>query len=192
METVWEQAVEILNQGGIIIFPTDTAYGIGCRIDMARSVDRLFKIRKRPHDQAMPILVSSAVMAKEYYSGITPKMNQLINSYWPGALTIVAKCRKDKIYAPIRGGGNTVGLRMPNSKDLLLLISAVGVPILGPSANFHGSPTPFSKKQLDPELLKLVDWIIPGICILRQVSTVVDCSGNKIRIIRQGAVKISI
>src|SRR4030042_6009385 len=112
MKEVLKRAVEILNAGGVIIFPTDTAYGIGCRIDLPGSVDRLFKIRKRPENQAMPVLVASPDMAKEYYSVNSPRMNQLIGSYWPGALTIVAQCRKDKIYAPIRGGGNTVGMRM--------------------------------------------------------------------------------
>jgi L-threonylcarbamoyladenylate synthase len=140
----------------------------------------------------MPVLVSGKAMAEKYYSRITPEMNRLIRSYWPGSLTIIADFRRDRIYAPIRGGGSTVGLRMPDNAELLNMILHTRVPVLGPSANFHGLPTPFSEKDLDPQLVKLADWVIPGICRLRQVSTVVRISGGKTSLIRDGAVKISI
>lgn len=185
-----QKAVEILNSGGIIIFPTDTAFGIGCRIDNRDAVDRLFKIRRRPTTQPMPILVSSIEMALTYLDSPSHIVRRLMKDYWPGALTIVAPCKKNMIYSPIRGGGESVGLRMPNHPVILKIIEEAGVPVLGPSANFHGDPTPYSLSDLNPELVKLVDYVVPGECIVRQASTVVDCSVAPYKILRQGAVKI--
>lgn len=178
----------LLNSGGIIIFPTDTAFGIGCRMDNREAVNRLFRIRKRPRIQATPLLVSSEKMALAYLDVPSDIVRRLMKKHWPGALTIVARCRKNLIYSPIRGGGNTVGLRMPNHETVLEIIRRVGVPMLGPSANFHGDPTPYSTSDLNPELVKLVDYVFPGECTIKEASTVVDCSVTPYKIIRHGAV----
>lgn len=185
-----QKAIEILNKNGIVIFPTDTAFGIGCRIDNHAAVDRLFTIRRRAATQAMPVLVSSVQMALAYYFDASDVVRHLMKEYWPGALTIVAPCKINAIYSPIRGGGKNIGLRMPNHPTILEIIKRVGVPILGPSANFHGDPTPYSTRDLNPELVKLVDYVVPGECSVRQASTVVDCSVTPYKIIRQGAVNI--
>lgn len=180
----------VLHNDGIIIFPTDTAFGIGCRIDRVRAVDRLFKLRKRPLTQATPVLVSSEEMALSYFDNPSDIVRRLMKNYWPGALTIVAKCKKELIYSPIRGGTGTVGLRMPNHEVLLSIIKEAGVPILGPSANFHGEPTPYRFEDLDIEFTKLVDFVVPGECSVKEASTVVDCSVDPYKIIRLGAVKL--
>lgn len=185
------QAISVIREGGIVIYPTDTAFGIGCRIDDHKAVDRLFAIRKRPLTQATPVLVSSLAMALAYLNQPPEIVRRLTGGYWPGALTIVAPCKKDLIYSPIRGGGENVGLRMPDHEVVLALVEGVGVPILGPSANFHSAPTPYRFEDLDPALMKLVDLIVPGTCPVGKVSTVVDCSVSPYRIVRQGAVKLS-
>jgi L-threonylcarbamoyladenylate synthase len=185
-----KNAINVLNKGGIVIFPTDTAFGIGCRIDIHAAVDRLFEIRRRPAGQAMPVLVGNIEMAFAYYLDPSDVVRRLMKNYWPGALTIVAPSKTHMIYSPIRGGGKTVGLRMPNHPAILKIIEEVGVPILGPSANFHGDPTPYSSVDLNPELVKLVDYVVPGECSIRQASTVVDCTVNPYKIIRQGAVRL--
>ncbi len=129
-------------------------------------------------------------MALAYFDSPSDIVRRLMTEHWPGALTIVANCKKDLIYSPIRGGGDTVGLRLPNHTVPLAIIEAVGVPILGPSANFHGEPTPYTEQDLDPELVKLVDLVVQGECALKQASTVVDCSVEPYKILRQGAVKL--
>lgn len=184
-------AVEILARGGIIIFPTDTAFGIGCRIDNPGAVDRLFTIRRRPITQATPVLVDSPRMSLTYLQDPPDIVRHFMKQYWPGALTIVSKCKKELIHSPIRGGSDTVGLRMPNHETVLSIIGEAGVPILGPSANFHGKETPYRMEDLDPELVNLVDFVVPGACFLKQASTVVDCSVSPYKIIRQGAVHIT-
>lgn len=186
------QTVNILYSGGIVIFPTDTAFGIGCRMDNQLAVDRLFQIRRRPTTQAVPLLVASKVMALAYYFSPSDVVRHLIDKYWPGALTIVAPGKKNLIYSLIRGDGENVGLRMPDYPLLLQIIEKIGVPILGPSANIHGHPTPYTHKDLDQELVKQVDYVLPGECNIKQVSTVIDCSIHPPKILRQGAVKILI
>lgn len=184
------KAIKILKGGGIVLFPTDTAFGIGCRMDDKKAVDRLFAIRIRPLSQATPVLVASETMGLSYYLNPSEIVRHLMKKYWPGALTIIAKCKKNLLYSPIRGGGETIGLRMPNHETALALIRGVGVPILGPSANFHSHPTPYRFGDLDPELVKLVDFVVFGECEVRNVSTVVDCSVDPYRIVRQGAVQL--
>jgi L-threonylcarbamoyladenylate synthase len=186
-----QQAITIVREGGIIIYPTDTAYGIGCRIDNSVSVDRLLNIRRRPATQAMPILVDSVKMALTYFDMPSDIVRRLMKEYWPGALTIVSTCKKELIYSPIRAGKDTVGIRMPANNTILEIIKEVGVPVLGSSANFHGGRTPYSAGDLDPELLKLVDFVVTGECAVGQASTVVDCSVNPYVIIRQGAVQLT-
>lgn len=183
-----QKAITVLNEGGIIIYPTDTAFGIGCRIDNEEAVDKLFTIRKRPRSQATPVLVSSKDIALSYFENPSQVVRRLMDEYWPGALTIVAPAKKNLFYSPIRGGGENIGLRMPNHETALAIISGVGVPILGPSANFHGDPTPYSFSELNEDLMKLADYVVPGECSVKQASTVVDCSVEPFTIIRQGAV----
>lgn len=190
MEEIVNKATKILNKGGIIIYPTDTAFGIGCRIDRHEAVDRLFAIRRRPLNQATPVLVAGEEMALPYLDQPSDIVRCLMKKYWPGALTIVAPAAKNLIYSPIRGGSTKVGLRMPNHETALAIIKAVGVPILGPSANFHDQPTPYAQTDLDPELVKLVDLVVGGQCQLGKVSTVIDCSSVPPRILRQGAVVV--
>lgn len=187
-----KKAIELLKNGGIVVFPTDTAYGVGCRMDDEKAVAKLFRIRKRPETQAVPVLVNNIKMAKKYSKNLKDEIEQLMRKYWPGALTIVVPCKKRLVPELVRGGGETIGLRIPNHDIPLTIIEELQVPILGPSANFHGEPTPYSFKDLDPKFVKLVDYVIKGECPLRKVSTVIDVSQRKWRILREGAVKIKI
>jgi L-threonylcarbamoyladenylate synthase len=187
-----QKAISVLNEGGIIIYPTDTAFGIGCRIDRKETVDKLFNLRKRPVSQATPLLVDSQQMALRYYDSPSEIVRRMMKEYWPGALTIVAKGKKELLYSPLRGGTDLAGFRMPNHETALSIIKGVGVPILGPSANFHGEATPYRFEELDPQLVALVDFTVPGECNLKEASTVVDCSVDPYRIIRQGAIHLSV
>jgi L-threonylcarbamoyladenylate synthase len=92
----------------------------------------------------------------------------------------------------VRGGGKTLGVRIPNNKKVLEIIKFAGVPILGPSANFHGDATPFSFEELDPNLIELADFVVKGEVKLKKPSTVLDCSTKSWRIIRKGAFKLNL
>ena len=192
MDKQIEKAVKIFKNGGVVIFPTDTVFGIGCRIDNQNAVKKLFEIRKRPLTQPTPVLVDSFEMAKKYLLPVEKEVvDRLISKYWPGALTLILQCIKEKVPELVRGGGNTVGVRMPNHTATLSIIKNLGVPILGPSANFHGEKTSYEFKDLDPRLAKLVDYVVDGECLLKKPSTVIDCSKRPWKIIREGAITIS-
>ncbi|MFC1646920.1 L-threonylcarbamoyladenylate synthase [Patescibacteria group bacterium] len=186
-----QKTVEVLNQGGIIIYPTDTAFGIGCLLDKHESIDKLFKLRKRPINKAMPVLVSNQDMALEYFKDPSNIVRLLMKKYWPGALTIVSGCKK-KVSSKILSNFGEIGLRMPNHKIVLEIISKCNIPLLGSSANFHGSPTPHKYSDLDENLVNQVDYVLPGECTYTKSSTVVRVVGEKLEIIRQGVIIIDI
>lgn len=184
------EAAKILNDGGVVIFPTDTAFGIGVRIDDENAVRKLFELRKRAENKPVPVLVSSVLMAKGYVKELPKNVEKLMEKYWPGGLTIILQAN-DNVSRLVSGGTGTVGLRMPDNKIVLSLIENVGVPILGPSANFAGEATPFTREEIDPELVNLVDYVLDGETKGRGMpSTVIDCTKTPWKIVREGAVKV--
>ena len=188
-----EQAIKILKQGGIVIFPTDTAFGIGCRIDNIKSIERLFKIRKRPKNKPTPVLVDSIEMAQEYLLPIDKQVKNLIKKYWPGALTIILPCKLQKVTELVRGNGNTLGVRMSDHPIVLELVRSVGVPLLAPSANFQGDKTPFRFEDLNSDLISLVDFVLSGTTNnYKKPSTIIDCSVAPWKILRKGAIKLDL
>lgn len=187
-----EQAIKIIKTGGIVILPTDTAFGISCRMDDERAIKKLFKIRKRPESQATPVLFDSIERVKEFVT-FDSSVEELMIKYWPGALTIVLKCDTSKVPDLVRGGGENLGVRIPDHFIPRRIVEELGVPILGPSANFHGEQTPYKFEELDKSLTKLVDFMVEGITKGENLaSTVIDCTEKPWRIIRQGAVKIDL
>lgn len=187
------EAIKVLKEGGIVVFPTDTAFGVGCRIDNENAVGRLFKIRRRPETQAVPVLVDTVGMAQDYLLPIPKEViNRLIEPYWPGALTIILRSMIVKVPKLVRGGRETLGVRIPNHQIARALIRGVGVPILGPSANFHGEKTPYKMEDLDKEFTKLVDFVVGGTCPVGNLSTVIDCSTKPWKILRQGSLEVEL
>lgn len=184
-----EQAIKVIKEGGIVIFPTDTAFGIGCRIDNEASVKRLFEIRKRPEVKAVPVLFDSVKRVREYTLPFSLEVEDIMSKYWPGALTLILPCNISKVPGLVRGGGQTLGARVPEHDLVLGLIKGADIPITGPSANFAGEKTPFVFEALDKALIKLVDFVLEGKTKgLNSASTVIDCTKNPWEKIRQGSV----
>lgn len=187
-----EKAAEIIQNGGIVLLPTDTVFGICCRIDNENALKKLFAIKKRDLSQAVPILVSSTEMVKAYARPFDEKVEKLMEDYWPGGLTIILPCQTEKVLPEVRGNGDTVGFRIPDMLPTFQIIEKVGVPIVGTSANFHGKPSRTKWQELDPELVKLVDFVLPEDSLGGVASTVVDCSTPSWKILREGAVALSV
>lgn len=187
-----QKAIGLLKQGGVGIFPTDTIFGIGCRIDDGAALKRLFHIRNRPEEKAVLAVVDSLKMAKEYVIVSQEVKTQLIDIYWPGGVTIVFPCDTKKVPSLARGGGQTLGVRQTTHPILLELIKGVGVPLVAPSANFAGAATPRSFTDIDKELISLVDFAIDLPSEGATPSTIIDCSGKPWKILRQGAVHIDL
>lgn len=191
MNSTFEDAQKIIQNGGLALLPTDTTYIITCRIDNEEALKRLFAVKDRAATQAVPVLVSSIIMAKEYVSNWTDKIEKnLVYVYWPGALTIILPCQTEKVLPLLRGQGKTLGIRQPHYPELLSLIEHIGVPIVGTSGNFHGKPTAYTFETLDPQLIKKVDCVVQGKPFAGGASTVIDCSAHPWKILRQGAVNI--
>ena len=185
-----QKAIETLKNGGVVVFPTDTAFGIGCRIDDEVAVKRLFALRRRPETHAPPVLVGSVKMAEAYLQPVPEEVIEtLMKPYWPGALTIILECRVEKVL-PIVRKDTTLGVRVPDHLTTLAIINGVGVPIIGSSANFRGEKTPYTFAELDPELLNLVDYVVPGNCTTKLASTVIDATQKPWKVIRQGPIHI--
>ena len=190
--TVFE-AIEILKNGGIGIFPTDTVYGIGCRLDNEASLQKLFAIRNRPEEKAVLAVVDSIEMAREYLQPIPEDVKtKLMDTYWPGGLTIVMPCNTQKVPAIARGGGLTLGIRQTNHPILLEILKELRVPLVAPSANFAGEATPKTFTEVDKNLLALVDCAIDAPCGGDTPSTVIDCSVTPWKILRPGAVRLGV
>jgi L-threonylcarbamoyladenylate synthase len=190
MESNIDKAVQNLKEGKIGIFPTDTAYGIGCRADNETSVKRVYSIRNRPEEKALLILVSSIEMASQYADIGDDVKEKLIDRYWPGGLTIILYCKTEKIPQAVRAGGPTIAIRLPNNPTIREVIEKVGVPIVAPSANFSGDQTPFSLEEVDRALLKEVDFVLPGVCTMKGISTIIDTTVSPWKVVREGVIKL--
>ena len=186
-----KQAIEVLKKGGIVIFPTETAYGIGCRMDNALAVKRLIKIRGREKEKPFLVLVDSFEMAKKYWQPLPLAVEKLITKYWPAPLTIVYYCQQDLVPVAVRAGKDTLGIRLPDYEMTRRLVKAVGVPLLAPSANLAGETTPYRLNEINPRLLEAVDFVLKIPCgQYQQPSTIIDCTQKPFQILRQGAVDV--
>ncbi len=185
----FNEAAERLKEGQVGIFPTDTAYGVGCRIDDIEAVKRIYEIRNRPSEKALLILVSSMEMAREYVS-ITEEAMNMVSKYWPGGVTFIFPCIVDKVPAIVRANGSTLAVRLPAHEDLRKMIDIIGVPIVAPSANFSGEITPTTISEVDLALQEHVDFSLSGMCTMKGISTIVDLTGVRPVVVRQGVVTI--
>lgn len=181
-----EKAGEVLKRGGVVIFPTDTVYVIGCRMDNEKSIRRVYKIKERPKNQPTLVVVSSKGQLGNYTSEIPKAAKLLMEKYWPGPLTLILKCKKEKIPTVLRGGSDSLAFRLPKFAPLISLINKVGVPLLAPSANFRGELTPRKFSEIDPRFLKQADFVFKAEGGLGQESTILDCTRDEYTIVRRG------
>ncbi len=193
MITDIKNTIKILKKGGIGIFPTDTVFGIGCRLDIEQSIQRIFSVRHRPAEKAVIALVSSVAMAQEYLLPIPQRVQEkLISPYWPGGLTIVLPCQTEKVPPSARANRNTLAVRQTNNPVLLEILRELRVPLIAPSANVSGGKVPINFTDIDKELLQNVDFAINEPTGGSGVSTIIDCSVNPWKIIREGVVQVSL
>jgi len=182
------RAIEALRRGEVIVYPTDTVYGLGCRIDDERAVQRIFAIKRRPPTEPLPVLLADPAQLDDYVRGVSPAARRLISRFWPGALTLIVR-RSDRVPAAVAGGGDTVAVRVPGHPLPRALARAIGVPIVGTSANSHGMPSPPTAQLAVYDLGNRVDLVLDGgRAPLGRESTVVDVTGDIPRIVRDGAI----
>jgi len=171
-------AAEFLSDGRLIIYPTDTVYGLGCSID-SPGVERIFEIKKRDKDMPLSVAFSSIEMVEEY-AVIGEVEREFIMDNVNKAYTFILK-KKDRIPDVVTGGKDTVGVRIPNHAVVRGFVEKAGVPIITTSANVSGNAPPASVDEISDGIKEVVDLIIDsGPCRVGRPSKVVDLRSGKV------------
>lgn len=178
---------DILRSGGIVVFPTETVYGVGANVFDDRGIDRIYKAKCRPRDKALLCHLCSVEQANEIgYLNETAKA--LINAFTPGPLTVIVK-KKSVVSDNVTSGMDTVGLRFPSNNIFLELSKRCGFPIAATSANISGGISPAAAKQAIDELGSKVDAIIDsGITSIGTPSTIISLANDRPELLRLGSI----
>ncbi|PIS34696.1 MAG: threonylcarbamoyl-AMP synthase [Parcubacteria group bacterium CG08_land_8_20_14_0_20_43_9] len=174
-----EKAVEVLKNGGIIAYPTDTVYGIGGNAFDNKVVQRILDLKGRSEDRALLVAVSDFKMMAAIVF-ITEKEKRFMEKFLPGPVAFILP-KKSRISDLVTGGKNTVGIRMPDNKEALEIIRRAGFPIISTSANISGRKPAVKSADIDLE----ADFMVEGKCKHKKPSTIVDLVNKAI--IREGA-----
>ncbi len=173
-------AAKIIREGGLVVFPTETVYGIAVNLLDKRAMERLYKVKARPEGKLFTVHISDLKMIRDMGCAITDKAEKLMAEFWPGPLTIILKSDK----------GEKIGFRMPADNTALELIRASGVPVVAPSANLSGKPAPVTAEEAMANLEGKVDMVIDGgRTTVGLESTVVDLTMDPFKVLREGAIK---
>lgn len=183
-----EEAVNVIKNGGIVAFPTETVYGLGANGLDIKAIEKIFAAKGRPQDNPLILHIYSINQIKELVEDIPDIAKACIKEFWPGPLTILFK-KSRKVPEIITAGLDTVAIRMPENKIALELIRLSNTPIAAPSANISGRPSPTSAKHVIEDLSGKVDMIIDGGSTgIGLESTVLDLSGDIPMILRPGGI----
>ena len=181
----------ILSNGGLIIFPTETVYGIGCKFDDEVAINKIFKIKNRPASHPLILHIGSKSLLEKYAVDIPKDALTLAEKFWPGPLTLILK--KNKIVkSVVTGGQETVGIRMPNHPVTLNIINKLGSAIVGPSANYYSRLSTTRISDIPESLKDAVDLVVDGgHCEVGIESTIIDFSTNDTySILREGNITL--
>lgn len=156
-----EEAAKILKSGGLVVFPTETVYGIGANGLNAEAVEKIYIAKGRKQDNPLILHIADKEMLEKIVENIMPIEEKLMEEFWPGPFTIILK-RKTCVPDIVTGGLDTVGVRMPSGEIAQKLIKEVASPIAAPSANISGKPSGTTVEDIFEELKDKVDCIIDG------------------------------
>ena len=181
------EAIAVLRDGGIVALPTDTVYGIAVALDTAGGIERLFHVKQRPPDKGIALLLASEAQAASI-GVIGPAAAALAGACWPGGLTLVVPRRADvAVPEALTGGASTIGLRVADHPAPRALAAAVG-PLPTTSANVSGRLEAGDAAGILDQLGDGIDLVLDGgPAHGGPASTVVDCSGERPRVVRVGA-----
>lgn len=188
---VFEQAANIIQNGGLVAFPTETVYGLGANALDPEAVKKIYAAKGRPSDNPLIIHISDLSELEPLVKNVSLKAQALIDAFWPGPLTIIFE-KSDLIPKETSGGLNTVAIRFPKDKVAQYLIKASKRPIAAPSANSSGKPSPTHASHVAFDLDGKIDMIIDGgHCDFGLESTIVDVTGDIPYLLRPGSVTLS-
>lgn len=186
-----EESIKVIKDGGVIVFPTDTVYGLVCDATSQKAIQKLFQIKKRDLKKPIPVFVKDIEMAKQI-AVVDEKQESFLKKVWPGKVTVILRAKID-FPQGVLGEDKTIGLRIPDYVPLNALFNKINKPLSGTSANLAGEHScldindvvaQFANEKLQPDLI--VDG---GTLNSSQSSTVVDLTGKELKVLRKGDLK---
>jgi L-threonylcarbamoyladenylate synthase len=183
------RSISVLERGGVIAYPTETFYGLGVKYDIEPGLRKLYEIKQRPKEKAMPLIIGSIEHLSLLTDSISDAAWKLIHRFWPGPLTIIFEARRGLSEYIV--SGNRVAVRVPGESFALELARASGFPITATSANISGTPPADSAHMVQDYFDGSLDLIIDaGKTEGTLPSTIVDATGEELEILRRGAADI--
>ncbi len=186
---VFSQAAAVIQADGIVAFPTDTVYGIGVSAFNRKAIEKIYNVKGRSHLKAIPILVGDVEDLAQITLPIPLYIQQIIDNFWPGALTLVLP-----LLPELPGNLSprpTVGLRLPDHDQVRRLLREIG-PLAATSANLSGEPSALTANEVLQQLDGRIDLILDGGPVPGgQASTVLDCNGEKLKVLREGPISLA-
>jgi L-threonylcarbamoyladenylate synthase len=179
--------VRTLNEGGVIVYPTDTFYGLGCSCFAAAAVSRVYELKKRDPSKPLLVVIADVDMAGRVASHLPPLFLELASKFWPGPLTLTLKA-SPAVPREVLGEGDSIAVRMPDVLWLRAVIRQAGYPLVATSANISGEKEVSTADEALALFRGKVDLIVdggrtPGV----SPSTVLDLTADKPRLVREGA-----
>lgn len=187
-----QEAAELLRQGKLVAFPTETVYGLGADARNTRAVEDIFTAKGRPSDNPLIVHIAEKGMLDELALSVDPVSRRLAEVFWPGPLTLVLACRPGILSPLVTAGLDTVGIRMPDHPVALSLILASGCPVAAPSANRSGRPSPTLASHVREDLDGRIDGLLDGGATgvgLESTVVQVDAEG-RVHVLRPGGITL--
>ncbi len=180
------RAAQLLRRGSVVGLPTDTVYGIGAHAFLPQAVARLYTIKRRPRDKAIPLLIAGLETLPRVAASVPGVAYRLAERFWPGALTLVLP-RAPQLPDVITGGGDTVAVRVPDHPVTHALLAELGAPLATTSANISGRPAPATAQGVLSQLDGRIDLLLDGgDCPAGTASTVLDLTVSPPQVLRAG------
>lgn len=184
-----DRAARSVEGGSVLLYPTDTIYGLGCDALNRSSVERVYAVKRRPEEKPMIVLVHSVEAAERLAGGLGARARALAEAFWPGPLTLLVKADSGRI-PWLAGPTGKIGIRFPDHRFCRRLMEASGRPLLSTSANISGEPYDGAPQRLRELFAGSVDLIVDaGALPPSAPSTIVDASGERPVLVREGALE---
>ena len=186
-----EEVAEIIRNGGVVIFPTETVYGIGGNALNTETIKKIYEVKKRPSSKPLSILVKDKDEIEKYAQITSEIEKKIIDNFMPGPITLVLKKKENVIPDIVTSGNDTIGVRIPNNNIIAQVLKSCSLPIAAPSANISGQPSSTKLEDVIDDFNGKVDAMIDGgECTEKVSSTVVQVVDGKVRILREGVITI--
>ncbi len=189
---VLKRAVAVLNNGGIVAYPAETFYGLGVKFDKEASLRKLYELKKRPKEKAMPLIIGSRASLSMIAVSVNEIAESLMDKFWPGPLTLLLKAKKG-LSPYLTAGTGRIAVRIPGESAALYLVREAGFPITATSANTSGMPPAEDADAVIRCFGEKIDMVIDGGRTAGGLpSTIVDAAGESIKIVREGVITRSV